>query len=460
MSAGKSSGPRQRIAVACDRCRRRKIKCTGNETPDHQCAACSKAHAECHFAAAPMRNSRRKSAPLHSASVGPTFLAHTMPRTAVPMGVAAHCAVPGAVETLKNDPSYPPLRSYSMPFLQQPGQTLSSTAAVGSMSGSCRIPTTFSLDPFEFEPGSALPATAPSAAATAAPSATVVSPSNSATLPPDYMCSQTGFGFAFGGDATAAWPAPTTSPFASPTSLFSPATAVDATSAVSGTASNAPGATILPTAAEWEAVVASTRPAGSNTVSTSTDLNEMSLYAPTSDALVLDAKSSSPKPPMTSTKASSSSAASTVPNSTVSPSPFPSAGQGFDYASFLTESPQLQALSLDTRHQHLQHPVKNELASDTASSTAVDEPSSTITGDISVPAQSPFPIEYIDSLSADFNSASENLLWWPPVTTSPIPTSSSEMKSNVCHPSEVSSLDDVLWVAGSLEDDHSLQTAY
>lgn len=64
----KNTGPRRRTAVACDRCRRRKIRCTGSDIPGQPCLACQKAHADCHFSTTSWRACRKKSAPLHCPS--------------------------------------------------------------------------------------------------------------------------------------------------------------------------------------------------------------------------------------------------------------------------------------------------------------------------------------------------------------------------------------------------------
>ncbi|EPX73329.1 transcription factor [Schizosaccharomyces octosporus yFS286] len=61
----KSSGPRRRTAVACDRCRRRKIRCIASEFPNQPCMACQKAHAECHFSVSSWRSSRKRTTPFH-----------------------------------------------------------------------------------------------------------------------------------------------------------------------------------------------------------------------------------------------------------------------------------------------------------------------------------------------------------------------------------------------------------
>ncbi|EPY50180.1 transcription factor [Schizosaccharomyces cryophilus OY26] len=61
----KSTGPRRRTAVACDRCRRRKIRCIASEFSNQPCLACQKAHAECHFSVSSWRSSRKRSTPFH-----------------------------------------------------------------------------------------------------------------------------------------------------------------------------------------------------------------------------------------------------------------------------------------------------------------------------------------------------------------------------------------------------------
>ncbi|KAG5750543.1 hypothetical protein H9Q72_006532 [Fusarium xylarioides] len=48
---GTSSAPRQRSSIACRYCRRRKIRCSGRDSPDGKCQNCSRMNQECIFQA-------------------------------------------------------------------------------------------------------------------------------------------------------------------------------------------------------------------------------------------------------------------------------------------------------------------------------------------------------------------------------------------------------------------------